>query len=164
MIKTIFLEIAEKLKPIKYDIFDNPELLKIITKTIKDRLNKSGVDSEGQIIRTDASRVTPSGRYSAYTVRVKKKKGQTTKHVTLKDSGSFQDSIEAFVTPDGIFTKADFSKEGGANIIDNFLDSFNTDSEFNDAIIGIQKSEKIKLIDIIIEITRNYYAMQLQKV
>jgi len=49
----------------------------------KNRLNNTGTDIDGQSF----------GDYSPYSVKIKQAKGQTTSHVTLKDTGMFQENI-----------------------------------------------------------------------
>ncbi|RLD77382.1 MAG: hypothetical protein DRJ15_13625 [Bacteroidetes bacterium] len=58
---------------------------------IKSRLNDSGTYSTGEQIATYAS-LSPDV-YSRVTIGLKKMKGQTTKHVTLKDTGAFHNTF-----------------------------------------------------------------------
>jgi len=90
---------------------------------------QGGQDALGQKI------VTIGGSpYRARTIKIKKRKGQPTSRVTLKDTGEFYDTFKVKFVQNGYEITADFDKgsspssfsEGdvSSNILDNFDEKF----------------------------------------
>lgn len=119
------------------------ELIRII----QTRLYEKGTTAEGEKLRTDFAKSSnkrlkgEKGFYSKNTERIKKGKGQTIDRVTLKDTGEFYESFKTTFKTD-LDVSADFR-----DIYLNFQDSFNSENEFEQAILDISDEEKEILFD-----------------
>jgi hypothetical protein len=86
------------------------------------RLNQeqlySGIDSQDKLIHTISGHP-----YALKTIWIKRKKGQKTDVVTLKDTGEFYESFRVRITENGYEILADFEK-ADENILDNFTNEF----------------------------------------
>lgn len=99
------------------DIFKNNRVQEEVIRLNHEQL-QSGEDSSGKDI------VTIGGSpYRPYTVTIKKKKGQPTNVVTLKDTGDFYNTFRVKITSNGYEILADFRK-GSEDIRDNFSNEF----------------------------------------
>ena len=99
------------------DIFKQSRVQDEVIRLNQEQLN-SGVDSKDQVINTIGG-----SPYRAYTVKIKKAKGQPTNIVTLRDTGKFQDSFRVKITNEGYEITADFRK-GEDDIRDNLPGQF----------------------------------------
>ena len=72
-------------------LFGTSKYQRMLPDMVRERLNKAGTYSTGEEIRTFKADLGEN--YSAYTMFVKDEKGQTTSHVTLKDTGAFHQSF-----------------------------------------------------------------------
>lgn len=66
----------------------------------QEQMEDFGVDSKGETL----------GEYSEYTKIIKQKKGQSTDHITLKDTEEFYNSMHVVFGGDSIFISADMIK------------------------------------------------------
>ncbi len=81
---------------------------------------QGGVDALGQTI------VTIGGSpYRPQTVLIKRKKGQPTNRVTLKDTGEFYETFSVVILKEGYEITANFEKDNGS-----ILDNFNSNYDF----------------------------------
>ena len=90
----------------------------VITDLNRERLNKFGTDVEGKKLITYGGAGANTGSYSTFTIAEKKKKGQETKHVTLKDTGEFHKSFKVKHEGKGFAIEGDEDKSEG-KISDN---------------------------------------------
>lgn len=122
--------------------FQKAGFANFIIETITDRLYVSGKDSDGKQLITD--RAYGAFDYSEYTVKEKRKKGQKTENVTLRDTGRFYDSYKVQIH-DFIFEiSASFKTDSGL-ISDNFMSSY-TQKEFENAVTGLTEIEIQEII------------------
>lgn len=84
-------------------VMDNPGIKQQLVDFNKYQLNEEGVFADG----------TPTGEYSPRTIAYKIKMGQPYDHVTLRDTGYAQDSMEVIGEEDGVVIHADTMKPGG---------------------------------------------------
>lgn len=119
-----------------------------------------GEDSDGNQLQTYKS--APGEVYAAYTIELKKEKGQRTDIVTLHDSGHFHESMELYkdaenlpIEVNGMFPIiADF-KKGSENISKN-IDTSNVlglNEQNMNAIINDVQNEIYKQVEIFISQT-----------
>ncbi len=73
------------------EVLRDERLKDYIIELNQSQLYESGTDSNGQSL----------GQYQPYTVEIKRKKGQRTDHITLKDTGRFYNSFRIRVKSDG---------------------------------------------------------------
>lgn len=106
-------------------VFSNP-LIKneIIRLNTEEQLFNKGIDSEGVSL----------GTYSPFTVEQKKKKGEPTDRITLKDTGDFYKSFRVSVNRVSITIDADPIKDDN-NLFD----------DFGEEILGLTDESKKKL-------------------
>lgn len=99
-----FLDIAKRLETLQASV--NGSLVnflesetEIVEKMQRERISK-GKTTDGENIKYKgrrAGRLNPSGSYTIAYTAFKNRRGGQTKHVDLKVTGEWQDSIEAFV-------------------------------------------------------------------
>lgn len=119
------------------DILKDKILGHVIITTIQDRLESEGKDSSGQSLRTDFGKASGgTGFYARKTVSIKRIKGQPSDRVTLKDTGEFYNSFRSQIKANELGLTASFR-----NIYDNFQDSFNSEKDFQNAILGLTDQE-----------------------
>ena len=94
---------AQKIDPDKVWIFAIDEQVQdeIVRLNTQDQLFDKGIDSLNDTL----------GDYSPITVTIKRRKGQKTSNITLKDTGEFYDSFDVVVKRDGLEITADTMKE-----------------------------------------------------
>ena len=135
-VKTIINEVL-KLNDIQ------SELVRII----QTRLYEKGTTAEGEKLRTDHGKSSwhggELGFYCRNTEKIKKRKSpkQPIDRVTLKDTGEFYESFKTTFKTD-LDISADFR-----DIYLNFQDSFNSEKDFEQAILDISDEEKELLFD-----------------
>lgn len=95
------------------EVFKQSEVKGTMIEFNQDQL-QDGTDALGQVISTIGG-----SPYRAKTVIIKRKKGQPTNKVTLKDTGEFYQTFKVVFVKDGYEITADFQK-GDENILDNF--------------------------------------------
>ena len=108
---TLLNKIAEnalKLDQDKYfrEFFGRKDVQDIITRLNTEEQLFKGFDSTGK----DLSAI--GGPYTRLTQVIKRRKGQPTNRVTLKDNGEFYDSFKVSVERDGFVIDADTIKDG----------------------------------------------------
>lgn len=119
-----------------------PGVLSSIPDMIEARIYSSGVTGDGVKLKTDFSK--GSSFYSENTVYRKTKKGQKTSNVTLRDSGEFWNSAQARSNSGFLTVKANFEKETG-HIHENFMDQFDTDTDFENSVLSLTVEEKYEI-------------------
>lgn len=94
---------AQNIDPDKVWIFAIDEQVQdeIVRLNTQDQLFDKGIDSLNDTL----------GDYSPITVTIKRRKGQKTSNITLKDTGEFYDSFDVVVKRDGLEITADTMKE-----------------------------------------------------
>jgi hypothetical protein len=118
---------------ILFEVWKNPKVrLFIEDLNTEKQLHDKGVDSLGVTL----------GQYSAYTKQIKLNKGQSIKHITLKDTGEFYESFDVKPNQKGFTIFADAQKEDT-----NLIEAYGKD------ILGLT-DESIKLL---IEFIKPYY-------
>jgi len=125
------------------DVFSEPNIKKWITDTIKERLYNVGIDGKGNKLKTDKAQ--GGNFYADRTIAIKRKKGQKTSNVTLKDTGEFHNSMKVLLNLYGFETDANFMKSS-SNIYRNFLNSYSTQQEFTGSIMSLSDTELTDLI------------------
>lgn len=117
-----------KLNEVAFKIASQKEVKDLVIRlNTKDQLFKLGEDSLGDSL----------GVYSPFTVEEKKKKGQPTNRITLKDTGEFYSSFNVVPYRGGFTIKANPIKEDS-----NLYDDFGTD------IIGLNETNLQILRDV----------------
>jgi len=134
------LEKKEFLNQIFRKILNSEKSKELYNNLVRQRLYYSGEDSEGNKLQTDIAKSQGKDFYSKYTEKQKKKKGQKTQPVTLRDSGEFYNSIEISATDKDFLIIAEFEKQNG-NMFENFRDSYNDFNEFETLILSLNKNE-----------------------
>lgn len=135
------------VKTIINEVLKLNEIQQALIDIIQTRLYEKGTTAEGEKLRTDFAKSSnkrlkgEKGFYSKNTERIKKGKGQTIDRVTLKDTGEFYESFKTTFKTD-LDVSADFR-----DIYLNFQDSFNSENEFEQAILDISDEEKEILFD-----------------
>lgn len=125
------------------DILKDKRLGFIIITTIQERLESEGKDANNKSLKTDIGKSSKgTGIYAKKTVSIKRKSGQPTDRVTLKDTGEFYNSFRSKVKANELSLTADFR-----NIYDNFQDSFNSEKEFQSAILDLTDQELQRIFD-----------------
>lgn len=81
-------------------VFEDKDIQLDIANLNRDQMYEQGIDSKGESL----------GEYSQFTVGEKIKKGQRYDHVTLRDSGYMQDSIEVKSEKQEVVISADMKK------------------------------------------------------
>lgn len=119
---TILNDLQKKIKSIDINkLLDQAFKTKQVQSTMvefnQDQL-QSGYDALGQKINTIGG-----SPYRAYTVKIKKLKGQPTNIVTLYDTGAFYKTFKVRIVKEGYEVIADFEKPDGS-ILDNFDSKF----------------------------------------
>jgi hypothetical protein len=76
------------------------------------------------------------GAYAAYTVRLKRAKGQVADHVTLKDTGDFYRSFDLIASHDSITITAD-SEKGGVDL----------QLRWGSELLGLTDASKLELFE-----------------
>jgi len=115
------------------DITRTPEFKTLVIKLNTEGLPTSqlflkGQDSTGK----DLDKI--GGEYSPFTVEEKKRKGQPTDRVTLKDTGDFYMSFEVIPFKGGFIIEADTTKDGKS-----------LEDDWGENIIGLQ-DENVQLV------------------
>lgn len=117
-----------------------------IKDTIKNRIQRTGIDGKGERLKTDSSR---GGQvYSDFTNILKEKKSGIsgiTSHVTLTDSGDFWESLRVLIKAESFVTEADFIKTDG-HMQRNFTRDYGSQKEFEDAVTSLTQSELESLV------------------
>lgn len=117
-----------KLNEVAFKIASEKEVKDLVIRlNTKDQLFKLGEDSLGDSL----------GVYSPFTVEQKKKRGQPTNRITLKDTGEFYNSFNVVPYRGGFTIKANPIKDD-----DNLFDDFGTD------IIGLNEENLQILRDV----------------
>lgn len=80
------------------------------------QLFEQGIDADGK----PTGDYAPSTIYGTKNFPGKIEKGQRYDHITLKDTGEFYDSMQVKSIPEGIQIKADYLKEGGEDLRDEW--------------------------------------------
>ena len=91
------------LKMVFLRVMANPGIQQQLVDFNKAQLNDEGVFADG----------TPTGDYSPKTIAYKIRMGQPYDHVTLRDTGATQDSMNVKIQEDGAVINADTWKPGG---------------------------------------------------
>ena len=99
----------------------------IIRLNTEDQLYEDGIDSLNKKL----------GDYQPYTIVIKRRKGQKTSHITLKDTGAFYDSFKVRVTNNGLEIQADDSSRYDKPLTE----------EFGIDILGLTEDNKLWLYD-----------------
>ncbi len=97
----------ENIESILFEITNEKDTQDFLIDTLQDQLFTTGEDDDGVSL----------GDYSPITVKIKKRKGQPTDRITLKDTGAFYDSYSIQPFNGGFFIEAD----GKKNDTDLFL-------------------------------------------
>jgi hypothetical protein len=124
------------------DIFSDTSLQKWILDQPKNRIQRTGINSDGNKLQTDSS--SSGNPYADTTMDLKERLGQTNDHVTLTDTGDFWDSFRFKLEADGFEIIANFIKNG-EHIGVNFLQDY-TRAEFFETITSLSESEENELI------------------
>ena len=72
----------ENIESILFEITNEKDTQDFLIDTLQDQLFTTGEDGDGVSL----------GNYSPITIKIKKRKGQPTDRITLKDTGAFYDS------------------------------------------------------------------------
>jgi len=123
------IENAQKLDEKKawLEVIDKDVKDEIIRLNTEDQMYEDGIDSLNNKL----------GDYSPYTVMLKRRKGQKTSHITLKDTGAFYDSFKVEVTRTGITIVADDESRYDIPLTDDYgID-----------ILGLTEENKMYLFD-----------------
>lgn len=132
------------------DILDNAKLLdeteawffvidrelqdEIVRLNTQDQLYEDGIDSLNRKLGGD-------GKYSPYTITLKRQKGQRVDHITLKDTGAFYNSFKVTVNSRGFTIVADDKSHYDVPLTDDFgID-----------ILGLTEDNKSWLYDFLID-------------
>lgn len=76
------------------EMFSTAKYKTLVPDFVRERLIDSGTYSTGKVIRTyRAISADENTNYTAFTISEKRRKGQISSHVTLKDSGAFYRSF-----------------------------------------------------------------------
>ena len=129
----------QNLVQISSEIFENQIVQKRYIELIQTRLYDKGVDSDNKELQTDTSKIRAGNRsnyYSDTTVFIKGQKGQKASNVTLKDTGSFYNSMYIDIQKQFYEVKANFK-----DIFDNFELSYSGSKDFEDAILNLTEQE-----------------------
>jgi len=126
-----------------YNVLNNASIKYRISNIVRLRLRTSGTDKFDNKLKTDKSK--GSNVYSNYTISLKKKKGQQTSFVNLKDKGAFQASIKTEIEKTLFEIDANF-KKGSENIFKNFTKSYSSEKKFEEAIEGLSEKELNRLL------------------
>jgi hypothetical protein len=114
---------------------------------IQKRLYNKGETATGKKLKTDLANSMGYGGnlgfYSAKTESIKASKNQPVNRVTLNDTGEFYDSFKAEFKNSELNLKADFR-----DIYDNFLESFSSETDFQEDILDITDEEKEQLFEV----------------
>jgi hypothetical protein len=133
------------LNEISQSIFEDDFVQDWVIETIQERLFLEGKISDLQRLRTDFGKSQrfrgKAGFYSRTTEFIKGKTGQPINRVTLKDSGKFYNSFRLNERRSFYNLSAKFRKKDG-HIFKNFSDSFNSEKDFEDAILSLTDEEK----------------------
>jgi hypothetical protein len=109
------------------------------------RLNQeqlySGIDAQGKIIHTIGG-----NPYRLKTIHVKRKKGQKTNVVTLRDTGEFYNTFRVNITNNGYEVIADFEKEDGS-ILDNFTSEFDFMGLTDESLAELVETQILYFLD-----------------
>ena len=106
----------------------------------KSQLSNRGITGEG-------TPITPS--YKPRTIEIKKRKGQTTKFVTLRDTGDFQDNFKIVYRQNEIEISADATHHAGVGNIVQHLQGRYGKEIFGLTEENITRVQKIILPDIL---------------
>lgn len=116
-------------------VFTQSNIQKWIIETIQKRLYNLGESGDGTSLKTDMG-----NPYAFTTTEIKKKDGQPTDRVTLKDSGEFYKSFKIILHQSSVNIEADFWKDRD-HIGDNFEYQFSNLREFENAITSLSDIE-----------------------
>lgn len=98
------------INEILYSIYERDDFKRLAYDlNINDQLFKRGIDSKGKNL----------GTYAESTKKAKKRKGQPSDRITLKDTGEFYDSFNVIPDDDGVWLVADGVKDS-TNLFDRF--------------------------------------------
>jgi hypothetical protein len=136
------------VKTIINEVLKISEIQQALIDIIQTRLYDKGTTAEGEKLRTDHGKSSwHGGKYGFYckNTEVIKQRHKSPKQpidrVTLKDTGEFYESFKTTFKTD-LDVSADFR-----DIYLNFQDSFNSENEFEQAILDISDEEKEILFD-----------------
>lgn len=137
----IFTDISNKIKRINVytiyqEAFSNKSLQQWVSLTIQKRLYNIGETGSSTKLVTDKGQPY----YSPVTVSIKKKKGQKTSNVTLKDTGRFYDSIRMNLINYGFEVSAVFLKTRG-HMFKNFTNLYPSRAAFEQDILSLTDAE-----------------------
>jgi len=121
-----------------FEIVFNDSRIKdeIIRLNTEEQLFRRGIDSDGKSL----------GTYSPFTVEIKKKKGQPTNRITLKDTGEFYDSFRVTANRVSITIDADPIKDDN-NLFD----------DFGEEILGLTDESREKLKEMAVKKYLEYW-------
>jgi len=123
----------------KFGYFFETEAGKHVVEQIQDSLYQTGTTASGIILNTDLS--AHNKPYAANTIRQKKREGKPTDRVTLRDTGEFYKSISVKGLRRAFRISADFEKDDGNRIGDNFSRTFPTNASFERAVLELSAEE-----------------------
>ena len=139
------------------EITKQSDVQRWVKDTIKNRIQRTGIDANNNKLKTDSPFPEP---YSFYTSLIKGRKSgiaSIATHVTLTDTGDFWRSFKITLIEDGFRTSADFQKSGG-NIHDNFTQDYPNKKDFEDAVLGLSESELNEIV------SKYYYPRFIKKI
>ena len=138
---TVFVSFAKRIKKINVlaivqEILSDRNVQLTILDAIRWRLLEHGKDSNGKELQTDIAKQQSRGnKYALFTIKQKIAKGHIYKHVTLKDTGEFYNSMDIDADKFYANIKADFIKSDG-HIYENFEKSYSSQLEFEKSILS----------------------------
>lgn len=137
------LDAAMKLDEDKGWFFaiDNGVKEEIVQLNTIDQLFDKGIDSLNKSL----------GKYTSFTIELKKAKGQKTSNITLKDTGDFYRSFKVEATKDSIKINANPIKEDN-----NLFDDFGAE------IVGLTTQNRMRVSEMILNNIIIYVKKQLQ--
>jgi hypothetical protein len=91
----------ENIESILFEITNEKDTQDFLIDTLQDQLFTTGEDGDGVSL----------GDYSPITIKIKKRKGQPTDRITLKDTGAFYNSYLIETFKGGFFIEADGKKK-----------------------------------------------------
>lgn len=131
------------------DILRTPSILNQISDMVRNRLYLEGTDSNDNKFRTDSAKIQGNAAYAGFTYQEKKRKGQRSQNVTLRDTGAFHRSIRSKVPFKTVEITGDFETDFGT-IYDNFRTSYSGEQQFEDAVLGLTEKQKEYLAWVIV--------------
>lgn len=123
----------------KFGYFFETEAGKSVIEQIQNSLYQTGTTASGIVLKTDLS--AWGKPYAANTISKKKKKGEPTDRVTLMDTGEFYKSMKVKDLRRAFRISADFKKDDGNRIGDNFSRTFQTNEGFERAVLELTGEE-----------------------